>query len=415
MEQKPHISAIICEYNPFHNGHKYHMEETRRQGATHIVAVMSGNFVQRGEPAMLNKWARAAMALQNGADLVLELPTPWAMASAEPFASGGVALANAMGCVDSLSFGSESGNLPSLQAAAQALVLPDTLTLMKTYLREGMSYAQARESAVRQTSGEQAAGLLRKPNNTLAIEYLKALNRSQSRIRPLTVPRTGARHDSHSTQERFASASLLRHRMLEDGLDCLSTWMPESSLAVLHREKARGLAPASLLNGERALLSYLRRLSARQLAAIHGVSEGLENRLYTAIRHSTTLEELFAALKTKRYPLSRLRRMVMAAFLGLQKDTASAEPPYLRVLGFNQAGTEILRQMRTTAQLPILMRAADRAKLSPEGRRVFDFECTATDLYALFCPIPQPCGAELTTNTIRILPISPNSSKRSRL
>lgn len=402
MEQKPHLSAIICEYNPFHNGHKYHIEETRRQGATHIAAIMSGNFVQRGEPALLNKWARAAMALQNGADLVLELPTPWAMASAEPFASGGIALANAMGCVDSLSFGSESGDLPSLQAAAQALILPDTLALMKTYLREGKSYAQARESAVRHISGEKAAGLLREPNNTLAIEYLKALNASHSHIRPLTIPRTGSDHDSFSPHTRFASASLLRSRIQEGDFTCLFSWMPESALAVLRKETVCGSAPASLLCGERALLSHLRRLSSRQLAAIQGVSEGLENRLYTAIRHSTTLEELFAALKTKRYPLSRLRRMVTAAFLGLQKDIASAEPPYLRVLGFNQAGTEILRKMRSTAQLPILMRAADRAKLSAEGRRVFDFECIATDLYALFCPVPQPCGAELTTNTIRV-------------
>lgn len=409
MEQKPHLSAIMCEYNPFHNGHKYHIEETRRQGATHIAAIMSGNFVQRGEPSLLNKWARAAMALQNGADLVLELPTPWAMASAEPFASGGVTLANAMGCVDSLSFGSESGDLPSLQAAAQALILPDTLALMKAYLREGMSYAQARENAVRQTSGEKAAGLLREPNNTLAVEYLKALDASHSHIRPLTIPRTGSGHDSLSPHTRFASASLLRSRIQEGDFTCLSSWMPESALAVLRKETVRGSAPASLLCGERALLSHLRRLSSRQLAAIQGVSEGLENRLHTAIRHSTTLEELFAALKTKRYPLSRLRRMVTAAFLGLQKDIASAGPPYLRILGFNQAGTEILRKMRSTAQLPILMRAADRAKLSAEGRRVFDFECIATDLYALFCPVPQPCGAELTTNTIRVLPKSSDS------
>ncbi len=402
MKQKPHLSAIICEYNPFHYDHQYHIKETRKQGATHIAAIMSGHFVQRGEPALLNKWARAEMALRNGVDLVLELPTPWAMASAEFFAAGGVALANAMGCVDSLSFGSESGNLSGLQAAAQALTLPDTLAMTKTYLKEGMPYAQAHVSAMRHISGEKAAGLLREPNNILAISYLKALTCSQSGIRPLSIQRKGAGHDSHSTNDRFASASLLRCRIYEGNFDCLSAWMPKSCLAVLQRETLRGQSPASLFNGERALLSHLRRLSPRHLASIQGVSEGLENRLYTAIRHSTTLEELFSALKTKRYPLSRLRRMVMAAFLGLQKDIASGKPPYLRVLGFNQAGTEILHQMRTTAQLPILMRAADRAKLSTVEKRVFDFECIATDLYALFCPVPQPCGSELTTNSIRV-------------
>ena len=185
MKQKPHLSAIICEYNPFHYGHQYHIKETRKQGATHIAAIMSGHFVQRGEPALLNKWARAEMALRNGVDLVLELPTPWAMASAEFFAAGGVALANAMGCVDSLSFGSESGNLSGLQAAAQALTLPDTLAMTKTYLKEGMPYAQAHVSAMRHISGEKAAGLLREPNNILAISYLKALTCSQSGIRPL--------------------------------------------------------------------------------------------------------------------------------------------------------------------------------------------------------------------------------------
>ena len=224
------VAGIVAAYNPFHNGHALHIEKTREPHggceATHVVAVMSGSFVQRGEPAILSKFDRARAALAGGADLVIELPVPFSLASAEGFARGAVSLLNALGCVDFLSFGSESGNLKSLQKAIKAMETERFASLLKYQLSLGISFAEAQQKAVAEIAGETTAFLLSTPNNTLGIEYLKALQQTRSNIKPFTVERPGSPHDGMTPIGHLASASYLRTLLQSDRLLNALPYMP---------------------------------------------------------------------------------------------------------------------------------------------------------------------------------------------
>ena len=356
------VAPVICEYNPFHAGHAYHLAQTRSLGATHIVAIMSGSFVQRGEPAMFSKWSRAKCALACGADLVLELPLPWCMSSAEGFARGGVALAHGLGCVDLLSFGSELGETSPLLQAAEAAVSPLIQEKIRLLLSEGFSYPSAREKAIEAHFGSDISRLFQEPNNILAIEYCKALTLLSSPIQPITISRAGASHDASEPSRGsggFASASYLRARLLRKDYDGVKSFIPESVLTILLEEIQTGRAPCSLAALERPILAALRNLSPEELAKLPDVSEGLEYRIASAVRKTTSLDQLFAEIKTKRYTHARIRRIIVSAFLQMTCDYNSQIPPYLRVLGWNDKGTEILRTARRTASLPIVMRGGD--------------------------------------------------------
>lgn len=395
------IAGIIAEYNPFHKGHAYHIARTREAGATHIAAVMSGNFVQRGEPATLEKHARAEMALRGGADLVLELPVPWCCARAQDFARAGVSLLHAMGCVELLSFGSECGDPALLYETGRALASPALRDCLRGYLGKGLGLPAAREQAAAQCLGPEAAALLRGANDSLALEYLQALERLHAPIRPLAVRRAGARHDEPDSSGGLCSASHVRGLLLA-GDPAWQNALPASSTEILLREVERGRAPVSYRALETAVLAHLRRLSPAELALLPDVSEGLEHRLYGAIRAAASLEALFDAAKTKRYTHARIRRLALHAFLGTTHKEAAMTPPYLRVLGFNEKGREILRRMRGTAKLPIVMRAAGLQPLSPAARQIFRLGAESTDLFALAMPRKQPCGMEQTENVVRL-------------
>ena len=226
-------AGIIAEYNPFHNGHSYHIAKTRELcGVTHIVAVMSGNFVQRGEPAFINKWARARAAINSGVDLVLELPTPWAMSSAEKFAAGSVSILDQLGCIDYLSFGSESGNLEGMELAANALSTPEFSLRLKAYLEKGYSFPRAREAAVFDAFGDRSSFALKTPNDTLGVEYLKALQNKN--IKPIIIKRIGTHHDSESVCEEYASASMLRKSISNaQNLSIHQNYFPTSSFEMI--------------------------------------------------------------------------------------------------------------------------------------------------------------------------------------
>lgn len=402
MGEEMHISAIISEYNPFHNGHKYHIEQTKRMGATHIVAIMGGNFLQRGTPAVLSKWARAKSALLCGADLILDLPVPWATASAEKFAYGAVAIANALGCVNTLSFGSECGDLALLRQTACAAVSPIIQKDIRINLETGINYAAAREKAIEKVFGSKAAALLHSPNNTLAIEYIKALDKLQSAIVPYTVARSGAAHDSTEIKADMASASFLRGQILSEhpDFDLLHKLMPMPSLQILKEEIDAQHAPVAFEPLERAVLAKLRCAGVEQFASIPDVSEGLENRIYEAVRAATSMEDLFAKIKTKRYTHARIRRIILSSFLGI--ESFDGPLPYIRVLGFNERGKEVLRLAKATASLPIVTRAAAISSLGENAVKLFALENRATDLYALAFPKIAPCGLEMTMQTVRV-------------
>ncbi len=396
------IAGIVAEYNPFHNGHAYHIEKTKAAGgceATHVVAVMSGSFVQRGEPAALTKFDRARAALAGGVDLVLELPTPWCLSSAEGFATGAVALLEALGCVEVLSFGSEAGALAPLERAARVMESDKFRTLLKYFMGTGISFPEAQQKALKELGGTACSELLDTPNNTLGLEYLKALGRLNSTIKPFTIPRHRVAHDSRMPLGNMASATYLREVIRNDRLAAAFPFMPTACASALSEAVQNGRACAEANRLDRAVLSHLRTLSPADIAALPGLSEGLENRVYTAIRTATDLTALEDAIKTKRYPLARVRRLIWSAYLGIPATYAGTTPPYIRVLAANRRGKEILSAAKPT--VPLIHRAAQVAKLGDEIGALWALETKATDLQALAFPTPLSCGADYTTGLIR--------------
>lgn len=372
--------GIIAEYNPFHNGHMYHIHEVRKRVGANvpIVCAMSGNWVQRGDAAILPKWSRATLALQSGADLVLEIPTPWAISSAETFALGGVSVLEATGVTGMLSFGSESAALPLLEQAALALDSPAFQEVLRLELDQGLPFATARQRALEQLLGKHAA-LLKSPNDNLAVAYLRALDHIRSSMLPLPIRRHGAGHDSLSiSQSGYASASYLRARILEGQWPQLSAYLTQDGLQMLQQQ-----GPASLQFCTRGVFAKLRSLSLQDWEALPDSGEGLSNRLAEAARRAHSLEELYGFAKTKRYAHARIRRLVLWAFLGLTKKDLPSSLPYLRVLGLNPRGKMLLHKMKHAASIPILTKPAHWVKLDSIGQSLFRHEIRCTALYDL--------------------------------
>ncbi len=399
------IAGIVAEYNPFHNGHADHITMTRDPrlaDATHVVAVMSGNFVQRGEPALFHKTDRVQAALAGGVDLVLELPLPWVLTSAEGFAFGGISLLHALGCVDILSFGSECGDLEALEQAAAVMEDERYLSIVRGRMEYGGTAAEAYQFAMQEVGGTRAARLLATPNNVLGLEYLKALHRLQSPILPFTVERQGAAHDDEYPVGHSASAGFLRRMAKENRWNNAAAFMPRESFIRCNQAMAEGRAPADVTRIERAMLLKLRTMSAARMATLAGISEGLENRLYNAVSTADSLAGLLDALKTKRYTLTRLQRLLWAAMLDIPADFATHTPPYLRVLGMNDRGREILAKAKITASLPLLTRASQAKLLEGFARDVWKIECRAADWYGFTLPTPLERGTEYTDGIIRV-------------
>lgn len=394
------IGGIIAEYNPFHNGHRYQLEKSKELSElTHVVAVISSNYVQRGETALISKWARAEMAVKNGVDLVIELPTLWSTSYAQRFALGGVSLLDSLGCVNTLSFGSECGDIDELIACKNALKSEAVEEKLKENLEYGLSFASARAEALRSVCGNRFFDLLEGANNTLGIEYLNALDTLKSKIEPITIKRTGAGHDSILRSENFASSSEIRKLMLEGSREW-ERYVPQSVVEIYNREKENLLAPCSISKLEFSILCCMRQLSAEEIALAPDVSEGIEYRIHEAALKASSLEELFALAKTKRYSHARIRRIVLHAFMGITANDFKANPPYIHVLAMNDNGKEILKEAKDTAKLPIVTKASDFDELDDYGRHVFSLEDMCTDVYSLSSPVILPCGREKTNGII---------------
>lgn len=380
--------GIVSEYNPFHEGHLYHIRRTRElsDGAA-IVAVMSGNFVQRGEFAAFDKFSRAeaAVCAPNGVDLVVELPAIYAISSAERFASAGVAIIDACGVCDGISFGSEAGETGSLLRAAECLNSDAFDRRVAELLPSGDSYASIRQKAADELLGDNAS-VLKYPNNTLGVEYLRAILRSGSTLKPLTVRREGTEHDQSYADGDYASAAHIREMMRSGEAYSAMKYIPDGAVEVFIREMARGAGPVSTSMADSAMMSSLRRMTAADFARLPDVSEGLEFRLERAVAQSNTVFECADAAKTKRYAHSRIRRILLAAYLGLDRELASLKPQYIRVLAANARGRELLRDMRQTAKLPVITKPAAINDLDVDARLMFAFETLAGDLYALARP-----------------------------
>lgn len=379
-------AGIIAEYNPFHNGHAYQIAQTRAAGFDHIAVVMSPDAVQRGEPAVFSKWVRTEAALACGADLVAELPAPWALSSAEGFAMGGVSILEALGCVEALSFGSESGDLAALKSCAAACLeaepeLPAQLKGAAT------SYAAAREAAVRALVGPITASALSRPNDTLGVEYLKAITRLGATMGAFAVQRTGAGHHSAVLEGETASAGAIRMLLAKEGFAAAKNYLPAAARGIFQAAYlSQGIG--QMANLEMAAVYRLRTMTTADFAALPDVSGGLERRLFRETRRPASLSEILERVRTRRYPLSRIRRIVYSALLGLTKEDAAGRPPCIRVLGFNERGKAMLKAAKQRGQLPV---CHSLAKLEQGFPQLAEIEKLCSDL---FC---YSCGRQVST------------------
>ena len=377
------VIGIVGEYNPFHYGHKHHIAETKRLLGEDcpVVCAMSGDFIQRGEAAVYSKFARAEAAVRSGVDLVLELPPAWALSSAEGFARGAVGLLGSIGVVTHLSFGSECGEVEPLETLAEILLDPLIGADIRRELeaQEGIPFAAARQRAVAKRAGE-LSGQLETPNNILAVEYIKAVYEQGLSIKPVTVQRFGSGHDKTSESGHKSAAEI--RRALANGAD-ISASVPGSAYEIYRREDKLGRGPVLMENLESAMISRLRMLPDSAFAALPDAGEGLNNRLARAAREESGLDAVIAAAKSKRYALSRIRRMVMCAVLGISADMSRETPPYARVLAANARGCALLRDMEGKARIPVITKPAAVKELGAECREVFDRSSSAHDLYVL--------------------------------
>lgn len=356
-------AGIICEYNPFHRGHLLQLEKTREMvgedGA--IVCLMSGFFVQRGEPALFSPEVRTRAALANGADLVLELPITGAINAAGYFAETAVSCLHRMGCIDLLSFGSESGSLERLCGIATLLDSEELEAALKARLETGLSYAAARTLALEDLGAD--GTLLQGANNALGVEYIRSLRKLGSTITPWTYER----------DMTLPSASEIR-----------STIGQEDWLAGLPGEGlCRAAVPHTLLQGEKAMLAVLRTLPDGAFDRMAFEGEGLSSKVKKACRREHTIDDIIMTCKSKRYAYSRLRRTLLWLFLGMDRADMTREIPYVRVLGFNETGRQVLRYAKQQEGLPLVSGAIPQ---TPDARAYFEMENRAADLYSLFAP-----------------------------
>lgn len=380
------ICGIVAEYNPFHRGHLYQIEETRRRlGAdTAIVCCMSGDYVQRGEAALMDKHRRAEAAVRCGADLVLSLPLRWSLSSAPGFADGAVHILRHAGA-QYLSFGAEDDDLEELTAIARLIAEKSVEEAIIARMDEGMPYAIARERVLYARIREKA-GLIAKPNNILAVEYLRAMEAQRAGMTPIAVARRGAGHDGSGVQEGMASASYIRSLVREGHLEAVRPLMPEASFDILAAACAEGCAMDDLTRLDCAMTAVLSRKTARELALVPAAAEGLEHRLAAAVRQGRTFAGMCDLAKTKRYAHARIRRMLCSAFLGLEKQPRSL-PGFSRVLAFNDRGREVLARLPQGEEGPVfLTKPASARRLPPAQLAEFELEARAADAYDLALP-----------------------------
>ena len=376
------INAIISEFNPFHNGHKYLIEKAKlKTNADATVCIMSGNFVQRGEAALWDKHERAAMAIKGGADLVLQIPTAHSLSGASVFARSGVYIASALGIETSLCFGSEDEDITPLYS----LALIDRQKLanaFKSAIDSGISYAQAAQKAYEACNAD--ASIIKSPNNLLAFEYIKEVIAQKSDLKIVNIKRVGTDHDSDLTTDGFASASFIRNNLDSD----MSGFAPEISPVRLDTKKLEDLILFSIYSK-----------TANELSQFADMTEGIENRFFEASKDAKTYDMLCQNVKSKRYTASRIRRTAINVLLQNPKGLYKTLPDCIRVLAFNDKGRALLNDISKKSHLPVITKPADYKKL---GSLHFELEVRATDIFDFCCYNRKGKGSEYKNSPIYI-------------
>jgi len=407
--------GIIAEYNPFHKGHAYHLRMAReRTGAAAVIVVMSGNYTQRGEPAAFGKWQRARWALESGADLVLELPTVYAVSSAEGFALGGVTLLHRLGVVDCLCFGSETDDLAQLELVAELLALepPPFKQHLQRLLAEGHTHARARALAAAGILGDTFTGkVLSSPNSILSVEYLKARRALGSPMRPVVIRRRSAGYHEDRLEREMPSATAIRAGIFTHGAadELVRGALPSHVYDSIIRTLKKGFCPVRLDDFSVMLLCTLRRLGKDGIATLGEVAEGLENRIYEACGSARTAGELIDRIKTKRYTRTRLQRILVYALLGIDKTTLASlrypeTPVYARILGFTSVGETLLGNISKCGRIELIPKASAYDPADPALKKLFDIDVLGTDMYATVQPEPvfSSWGQDFTRPIIKL-------------
>ncbi len=389
------VIGIVCEFNPFHKGHKYLIDTAKKDGDT-VVCVMSGNFVQRGEPALFSKEARVKAALLNGADIVLELPFIYATASAEIFAFNAVKILNDFGC-DKLTFGTENADVSTLEKTVEILNDNAFDIKIKKYLEDGVSYPVARQRAFDEYNIDFDIST---PNNILALEYMKALKKLNSKMMPMPITRIGAGYNDIKSVDGIASATHIRQ--LIESNERFSQFIPENIIEIYNEEIKKG----NYVSKEKynlASLSLLRSKLNEDLSCIANMAEGLENRIKYAIKESTSLDEIFDKAKTKRFTHSRIRRAVLSLTLGITADDLKIPVPYCRLLGFNMKSAEIMGRLASNSEISFVASYSDILNLkSNDAEKAFNLENNSRDFYSLIMQNSDECSKEMTFSPIKM-------------
>lgn len=387
------VLGIIAEYNPLHNGHLYHIAQSKRlTNADFTICIMSGNFVQRGDCSIVNKWTKTEMALLNGIDLVVELPTVYATSSAENFAEGSIKLLNSIGIVDTLSFGTETDDIDYLNKIASILFTEpkEYKALLNIELRKGLSYPKARENALlmylRDTS---YSNIISKPNNILAIEYLKALRKTKSTITPISIKREKVYYNDKCIVDEFASSTAIRDLIKCNKFNDIRRVMPRNSYYLLKEEYKKGNFVTDISKYEKEILYSLRKLTSSEIAEYPDVSEGLQYAIKNAANSCNNLYDLINILKSKRYTQTRIQRILLHILLNIKtKDILLSKKttPYIRILGFNNNGqsllAEITRRSPKASIITSVKKFVDSEPAKPI-RDMLDRDIFATNVYTL--------------------------------
>lgn len=407
----PNVVAIIGEYNPFHNGHAYHIQKTKElTDADYVIAIISGSFVQRGNVSLIDKWSKADMALCNGVDLVIELPTVYSISSAENFAYGAIKILNSLKIVDTLSFGSEFCDLEVLEKITDVLTNepPEFKTLLEHELSKGLSFPKARENALLMYLNDirKYANILSSPNNILAIEYLKALKKTKSKINPLAIKRVNVGYNDLETKNNFASATAIRKKIIDNTPAGISKLMPSSSYKILYNSIKKGHYVKDITAFEKEILYSLRRMYTDEIAELPDVVEGLENSIQDAADSCNTLSEFMNIVKSKRYTSTRIQRILLYALLGIKKEDMKSSykvNPYVRVLGMTNKGKELLSIIsRSNPKLNVITSVKKFIDSNPnkELQKMLDIDINATNIYTLGYEKDSWANLDFTHNMI---------------
>ena len=377
------VVGLITEYNPFHNGHQYHIEKACEiTGADYVIVVMSGNFVQRGAPAVMPKHLRAEMALKANASLVIELPVCYSTGSAEYFAFGAISLLNKLGCVDAICFGSECGDIEVLENLAKIIheEPEEYKKLLSRYLKSGNSFPLARQNAIKDfLNSDNIASTLAEPNNILGIEYLKALYRVNSNIKPYTIKRCTSHYHDSALGDTFSSATAIRNALDTNGLEELKSQVPSYTLDIM-KNTYKQRYPVCSDDFSLLLKFKLMNETRTSLLVYADVSEDLANRIYNHLNEFQSWEQYCELLKTKEITYSRISRALLHILLGIKKDYY-CDINYVRILGFKKEDADLLSLIKKSCSIPLIAKLADSESLSETGIRQLELDIYSSNLF----------------------------------